>query len=107
MPAIIATSEHLCQTGSGKRFTLSIALRAPVRQEGGPWACAVILDGLTDRERNIYGEDSLQALGLALALVREELQSFAQSGGRFLDPESGEAWAIDEYLNDFPSRHSG
>jgi hypothetical protein len=98
MSDIIASSEQVCRTGAGERFKLSITVRAPFCQEDGPWACPVHLHGLGEKERCIYGEDSLQALGLALAFVRAELRSFAESGGRLLDPDSGEEIAVDEYI---------
>lgn len=98
MTDIVASSERVCRTGAGERFTLSITVRAPFCQEGGPWACPVRLHGLDEKERCIYGEDSLQALGLALGFVRAELQTFAESGGGLLDADSGEEITVEEYI---------
>ena len=55
MSDIIASSEHVCRAETGARFTLLIVVRAPFRQERGSWACPVLLQGIDDKERQIYG----------------------------------------------------
>jgi hypothetical protein len=60
----------------------------PVRSpEGIPWFCPVMFDGLrpTDKLYTVAGEDSLQALVLALDFARKMLPHLAaQEGGKLI-----------------------
>jgi hypothetical protein len=50
------------------------------------WRCPVHMDGLHDGLQAIAGEDSLQALSLALELVHELLAAASQRGARLVHP---------------------
>ena len=97
---IIASSDHLCRSKDGRTFTLSIALKAPFYEEE-KWVCPVLLKGWDNGERRIFGGDSLQALGLAMAFVRSELRILAESGGQIIDPESGAVVDIESWIDCF------
>ena len=63
--------------------------------DGSCWRCPVELEGHRGRYPDITGVDSLQALCLALALLRSELQDLETRGIRVLDAESDEPWDLD------------
>ena len=64
------------------------------RPHDGAWACAVAVIGLDSRPRDIYGEDSFQALCLGLNRVRSCLMDFLAAGGQLLDPEEREVFPL-------------
>jgi len=53
------------------------------------------MQGLHDRLRDVHGEDSLQALCLALSLARQLLTSFVEDGGRVVYAGTDSDYAID------------
>jgi hypothetical protein len=58
----------------------------------------VTITGLDSRPRDIYGEDSLQALALGLRLVAAHLSDFTGRGGRLLHPEGREPFPVGAYF---------
>jgi hypothetical protein len=61
---------------------------APYR-DGNDWACPVALDGIDGRYVDIRGDTSLQALCLAIALVRTRLAHRLAAGEVLLYPGIG------------------
>lgn len=70
----------------------------PARTREREWVCSVELEGLESHPVQIRGEDSLQALTLALEFVRKHLEGCRARGGRVLLPSSGEERPLDTYF---------
>ncbi|HEY3814159.1 MAG TPA: hypothetical protein VGL66_13120 [Caulobacteraceae bacterium] len=68
----------------GETFVVELAVGMPYQCETGEWACPVALGGLYDRLSDIRGEDSFQALCLAIRLAQDLLQDFCEKGGKLL-----------------------
>jgi hypothetical protein len=69
---------------------VTVELGKPRRRRTGEWACPYRIRGLGRvRTRQAFGEDSIQALHLALELVRLELEPFRVQLG-LADGEPGE-----------------
>jgi hypothetical protein len=57
------------------------------QQERGAWRCPILVEGIDDTVRYTYGEDSLQALCLALRRVSFHLQSAVDAGNQLMVDE--------------------
>jgi hypothetical protein len=68
----------------GEAFVVTLQIGTPYQLETGEWACPLALGGLYDQLADTRGEDSFQALCLAIALAQNLLQSFRDEGGRLL-----------------------
>ena len=66
-----------------KNVTLVVGqpVRPDIADESDPWWCPIQLRGLDDRVHSIAGEDSLQALVLALEFARTLLTTTAKDDG--------------------------
>jgi hypothetical protein len=66
-----------------KSVTLVVGqpVRSDIADESDPWWCPIQLRGLDDRVHSIAGEDSLQALVLALEFARTLLTTTAKDDG--------------------------
>jgi hypothetical protein len=81
----------------GKVFALEVAIGVPFLSERSEaWACTLTLSPLLSKPVDICGEDSLQALCLALRMARSMLDDFSEKGGRLL--ADGEPFPIDAYF---------
>lgn len=95
----IATLELVALHADGRRIPVALRLSAPEQAATGEWRCMLRLDGLVDDLPPVSGDDSVQALCLALLLAARLLRSFVASGGRLLDPLDGdEEWPLDAYF---------
>lgn len=104
MPAPIASTEHTCRTSSGKVFELVIQVEAPVPADRC-WSCTVALSGLDPKPHVICAEDSLQALTLAVDLIRLRLEDFVRKGGCFWDSDTSQALPAASFISSyFPGR---
>jgi hypothetical protein len=79
---IIATTELTCIRPTGERLDCLVEIGKPYQVETGEWACALSLGELYPGLPEVSGEDSLQALCLALSLTRQLLTHFIEDGGR-------------------------
>jgi uncharacterized protein DUF6968 len=74
-----------------KEFPVQVSIGKPYSRDNGSWACPVELEGIHDRIADIVGDDSLQALCLAVQFAGKLLAAFLQRGGRLRssgdDPE--------------------
>jgi len=68
----------------GEVFVIELEVGTPYHCETGEWACPISLRGLYDRLRDMRGEDSFQALCMAVSLAQDLLQDFRGKGGRLL-----------------------
>jgi hypothetical protein len=67
----------------------------PRRDDRGMWSCGVSMGDLLQEDQPLFGEDSLQALCLALSFARSRLQDFVRGGGRLLIPGTQDEFSID------------
>ena len=71
----------------GRRVRVTIAVGQPYRDDLlRAWRCPVRLDGMFARLADIAGEDSLQALLLALRLAHQQLAYAEAKGAKLLFP---------------------
>jgi hypothetical protein len=81
----VTGTDAAARTIASRRLTLvpggrpvDVELDAPARRRTGEWACAYRIRGIGRvRAGRALGEDSLQALQLAVAAVRQALEPFA------------------------------
>ena len=98
-PDEIARAEVQWVWPDGRTVPGVIVIARPSHGDDG-WSCLATLEGLpTPGLGPIAGEDALQALTLALTMVRRELDQFVAQGGRVRDTE-GSAFPVAAY---FPS----
>jgi hypothetical protein len=71
-------------------FTVTVEIGTPYMRETGEWACPLALEGLYETLLDARGEDSLQALCLAISLALDLLDDIRRKGGRLL-------WDEDEF----------
>lgn len=82
----------------GETFPLDIAVGVPfVSEPHGTWACPLTLHPLWSKPNEVAGEDSLQALCLALRVARSMLDSFCEDGGQLLFND-GTPFPLDTYF---------
>ncbi|PVZ68254.1 DUF6968 family protein [Pelagibaculum spongiae] len=88
----IAESDLMIEMPDGKRSDILIALSEPVEENGGQeFHCQLKLEGLKNEPYDIYGLDSIQTIGLAMALLRRELDNCVSQEMNF-------------YLQDYPDQ---
>jgi hypothetical protein len=85
-PELIAAMELIGVSASGDELSFVVGVGRPHRQPTGEWACPTLWPDVRE-PRLICGEESLQALGLALFLIRQRLEDFLEKGGRLFLPE--------------------
>ena len=83
----VATLELIELGSNGQRKPIRVQVGRPHLDEQGSWACPVLVTCISDKDREIHGEDSLQALCLGTQFVRSMLQSVLERGGRLLHAE--------------------
>jgi len=86
--SIVATEFDLKLPG-GESRRVGVRVGKPYAVSALEWACPVELKGLESRYPDIRGNDSLQALCLALSLVRMRLQDIVEEGGKVLNVGDG------------------
>jgi hypothetical protein len=84
----------------GSRKTGQVRVGRPYKSEDGNWACPCELVGLEPRYADIRGGDSLQALCLAISLLRRRLEDFIDKGGTILHADESE-WSQDSFSATF------
>jgi|ERR1043166_150465 hypothetical protein len=85
------------------RTPIHIQIGCPHPDGRGAWACAIFVEGLDSKPRNIYGEDSLQALCLGLRIVRAYLEGVLERGHRLVDPDDDSDFSLNNYFENPPS----
>lgn len=100
----IASLDLLAVDASGVRTSVTLRVGIPEPAATGEWRCMMRLDGLHDHLLPAHGEDSLQALCLALGLAALLLRDFLAGGGRLYcvqegaEPSEESAWPIEAYF---------
>jgi len=87
MEKIIAEEDYVYKSTKGEMRSIKIYLRAPYKLGEGEWGSYCHVEGLFDKEIRIHGNNSMQALCLALAFLKLRLRSFEEQGGSFYYPE--------------------
>jgi hypothetical protein len=92
----------------GRRTTVTLRIGQPYQDiELRGWRCPVSLQGLSRQPPDLGGEDSLQALLLALRFAHYELGGAILRGGRLLypgaDPSDPDAtFDLETYFGNWP-----
>lgn len=79
----IAQQTWLCVHPDGSESIVTAKVGTPYLADRTMWKCPAALDGIDGQYADIAGEGSMQALGLALRLIRTRL-SHAIEGGATL-----------------------
>ena len=100
MEAAVANLKLIEVSPSGTRTQIYVEIGCPGPDGRGAWSCTVRVDGLDSKPREIYGEDSLQALCLALRLVRTHLEGALERGSRLVHADDESVFSLDNYFQD-------
>jgi hypothetical protein len=106
MSNLIAQTKLLCIMPSGVRLPVTVSVGEPYPGDR-EWRCPISLEGLGQEHPAMAGADSLQALCLAIRLIRHVLHSLIADGGQVLEPESGRPFPLDAYFSGLESREVG
>lgn len=93
----IARIELIRVRANGERVTIVTKIGRPYQASAGNWRTPVALHGLDGQACDVYGEDSLQSLALAVEMVHHRLASVVEAGDRLLDTGGGE-FPFDAYF---------
>lgn len=93
----IAVSDLIAVDANGTRRDVVLRIGMPRPAKSADWMCPVDLQGLESQPIEIFGVDSLQALGLAYAFVGRMALAFEQAGGQF-EFADGEPVSMVEYF---------
>jgi hypothetical protein len=108
MDSPIASLKIIHVAADGRRIPVDVEVGQPRHNpDGGEWFCPVLVAGIDDKIRNIRGEDSLQALCLALRSIRSLLESVIEWGGRIVHPEDGEDFPLEAYFGPIRNKSDG
>jgi hypothetical protein len=81
----VASTEVIAVLASGERVPVRISIERPFQTGHGDWSCRAAGSPLIQfPSTGICGVDSLQALALAIRLLRYQLKDFVSKGGRIL-----------------------
>jgi hypothetical protein len=90
----IASADLLCVHADGTEVHTVARLASPTRRADGLWVSAFALDDI-HAPQEMAGEDSLQALCMAMSMIRALLERFVAQDGRVLSPEDRSPFPID------------
>jgi hypothetical protein len=96
----IAASEVVWVYADGTRRPARIAVSRPEQRAGGEWICWVKGCPVLDRLMPVLGEDSWQALQLAMHFVGQDVHYHVERGGTLIyPPEPGKRRQRDETID--------
>jgi len=101
MNSPIATLQVVELAADGSRIPTRFELGQPRPDGRGAWACHVSVDGYDRFSKDIYGEDSLQALCIALRLLRLHLELPLERGSRLVYPDGGGEFPLCAYFEGY------
>lgn len=94
---------RLIETSSDGTITATELKLFRPRDDGrGAYACLVSLSGTDNHKKDIYGEDSLQALCLGLRMFRLHLELILSRGSRLAYPD-GTEFQLSNYFETPPT----
>ena len=82
---------------SGEETLETIGVSRPERQETGEYGCVVSLPDSSEL-REIYGEDALQSLSLALRFVADRIEGLLAEGWEFYFGDSDDRFPFEAYF---------
>jgi hypothetical protein len=94
---IIASLSIDAISAGGEAFAIKVEIGTPYHCETGEWACPFAVWGLQERLRDARGEESFQALCMAISRVLDMLDDFREKGGKLLTEQQNfplEAYAF-------------
>ena len=91
-PKFIASERVLWLQKDGAETTIEARIGEPYQLDAQSWACPACLDGVDGRYPDIVGANSLQALALALGLVKSRLGHLLEAGEQLVYPEDRSPW---------------
>ena len=92
---VVGSADLILAASDGTRTPITIRVGCPYQVDALEWACPVEAHGLEPRFPDMHGTTSLQALCLAVAVVRERIRDVRTKGGKFLDPDEDVEWDED------------
>jgi hypothetical protein len=95
MDNVIASAELRVVNPDGSELPVLVAIGLPYLAKTGEWRCPVELRGLHGNLPNIAGEDSMQALCLAISLARNLLTDVREKGGKLLHASDPSEYPLD------------
>ncbi|MDP3854524.1 hypothetical protein [Phenylobacterium sp.] len=95
MSATVASITLGASVPGEEDFEISLEIGAPYPDPSGAWRCPVSLHPLYAKLSDITGEDSFQALCLAIALAQDLLHDFIEKGGSLT--ARGDEFPLDAY----------
>ena len=82
----------------GSKKPVQLRVGKPYKTADGDWACPCELVGFESRHPDMGGTDSMQALCLAISLLRRRLEDFVDKGGKILDVDDESEWSLLETM---------
>ncbi len=95
---VIASRKLKAVDSKGKAFDLEIIVGQPYEVDEVQWSCPVSLKGLDNKLDHVSGIDSLQALMLALSLIRVLVEDFVEKGGNIFWFDDSKPASVEELL---------
>jgi hypothetical protein len=95
---VVASRKVKAVDSKGKVFDLGIIVGQPYQLSDREWACPVSLKGLY-KLGPIHGVESLQALMLALRLLKKLLEDFCEKGGSLFGGVEKRPVTVNELLS--------
>ena len=92
----IGQAEFVFLFPDGTKNRVGFRVGRPYSLGDHEWACPCELTGMDGRHPDIHGGSSMQALTLAISLLRRRVQDFVEKGGKVLDAETEEEYGPDE-----------
>ena len=80
----IGGADYIFRFSNGEQRPVRLRLGKPYFTPDCHWACPIELSGFEPRYPDVRGADSMQALCLAISLVRKRLEDFLEKGGEVL-----------------------
>jgi hypothetical protein len=84
--------EFIFQAVDGTRQRVTLRVGKPYLAAPGEWACPGELSGFEPRHPDMRGVSSMQALCLAISLLRSRVEGFLAKGGKVFDVADGTEW---------------
>jgi hypothetical protein len=84
---VVSACDFVFQSPDGKKKRVKVRVGKPYRESSLCWRCPSEIRGFEPRYADVAGVDSMQALCLAIALVRFRIEDFTDKGGTVLAPE--------------------
>jgi hypothetical protein len=97
----VVLTEFDLQPSDGPTRRVAVRVGKPYEVSAHEWACPVELCGHDSRYPDIRGGNALQALCLAISLVRSRLEAFIEKGGKVLNVEDGSECGLRELATTF------